>query len=52
MEENRQEFLAGKEALTVKEMFKKYLKSYKEKNPNMSIFRKKFHPEGGDQFQE
>lgn len=36
MEENRQEFLTEKEALTVKEMFKKYLKSYKEKNPNMT----------------
>ena len=36
MEGNRQEFLTEKEALTVKEMFKKYLKSYKEKNPNMT----------------
>lgn len=36
MEENSQEFLTEKEALTIKEMFKKYLKSYKEKNPNMT----------------
>ena len=36
MEENRQEYLTEEQALTVKEMFKRYLKSYKEKDANMS----------------
>ena len=36
MEEKKQDFLTEKEALTVKEMFKKYLKSYKEKEPHMT----------------
>lgn len=33
---NEQEYLTESEARTVKDMFKKYLKSYKEKNPEMS----------------
>lgn len=36
MEENRKEFLTEEEALTVKKMFKKYLKAYKEKDTNMT----------------
>ena len=36
MKEKKQDFLTEKEALTVKEMFKKYLKSYKEKEPHMT----------------
>ncbi len=36
MEENQREYLTHEEALTVKEMFKKYLKSYKEKDINTS----------------
>lgn len=33
---NEQEYLAEEEAKTVKEMFRKYLKSYKEKSPEIS----------------
>ena len=36
MEEKRQEYLTEEQALTVKELFKKYLKSYKEKDANMT----------------
>lgn len=36
MEEKREEFLTEKEALIVKELFKEYLKSYKEKDPYMT----------------
>lgn len=36
MEEKRQEYLTENEARTVKKLFKKYLKDYKEKNPEMS----------------
>ena len=36
MEEKRQEYLTEEQALTVKEMFKKYLKSYKEKDADMT----------------
>lgn len=36
VDEKQQEYLTEKEARTVKGMFKKYLKSYKEKNPEMS----------------
>lgn len=35
-EERKQEYLTEKEAQTVKELFKKYLKSYKEKDPEMT----------------
>ena len=36
MEEKRREFLTESEALSVKKMFKKYLKTYKEKDSNMT----------------
>lgn len=36
VKKNEQEYLTEAEARTVKDMFKKYLKSYKEKNPEMS----------------
>lgn len=36
VKKEEQEYLTEKEARTVKEMFKKYLKSYKEKAPEMS----------------
>lgn len=36
VKKNEREYLTEKEARTVKDMFKKYLKLYKEKNPEMS----------------
>ena len=36
MEEKRQEYLTEEQARTVKELFKKYLRSYKEKDANMT----------------
>ena len=51
---NGQEYLTEKEAKTIKEMFRKYLKSYKEKSPDMTdkewleqLFRKEL-PELSD----
>ena len=36
IKKSEQEYLTEKEARTVKEMFQKYLKSYKEKTPKMN----------------